>query len=51
MNERYRWAAAGDINAFFGLLLDNIAGMVLIVSLLAGFGRLRYDCFNQIDED
>jgi len=32
---RYRWAAPGDVNAFFGLVLDNVAGLVLIVSLLA----------------
>jgi len=31
----YRWATAGDVNAFFGLMLDNVAGMVLAVSLLA----------------
>lgn len=30
----YKWARAGDINAFFGLMLDNIAGLVLTVSLL-----------------
>jgi AGZA family xanthine/uracil permease-like MFS transporter len=30
----YRWSAPGDINAFFGLSLDNLAGMVLLVSLL-----------------
>jgi len=37
LNENtYRWAAPGDINAFFGLMLDNIAGLVLLVSLLAG---------------
>ena len=35
-NNRYRWAALGDVNAFFGLMLDNIAGLVLLVSLLAG---------------
>ena len=37
MNEshRYRWATPGDINAFFGLCLDNLAGLVLTVSLLA----------------
>jgi len=45
---RYRWATKGDINAFFGLMLDNIANMVLLVSLLeAGWGlpasfSLRY---------
>jgi AGZA family xanthine/uracil permease-like MFS transporter len=32
---RYRWATSGDINAFFGLCLDNLAGLVLTVSLLA----------------
>ena len=31
----YRWAAPGDINAFFGLSLDNLADLVLAVSLLA----------------
>ena len=34
-NNRYQWAALGDVNAFFGLMLDNIAGLVLAVSLLA----------------
>jgi AGZA family xanthine/uracil permease-like MFS transporter len=32
---RYRWAAAGDLNAFFGLSIDNLAVLVLTVSLLA----------------
>ena len=31
----YRWAAPGDVNAFFGLSLDNLADLVLTVSLLA----------------
>ena len=31
---KYRWAQTGDINAFFGLMLDNIAGLVLLVTLL-----------------
>lgn len=35
---RYRWAQTGDINAFFGLMLDNIAGLLLMVGLLSGFG-------------
>ena len=35
-NNRYKWAASGDVNAFFGLMVDNIAGLVLLVSLLAG---------------
>ena len=38
-NGRYRWARSGDINAFFGLMLDNVAGLLLMVSLLVfGFG-------------
>ena len=35
----YAWARRGDINAFFGLMLDNIGGMILMASLLVtGFG-------------
>lgn len=33
--DRYRWASWGDLNAFFGLMLDNVANLVLTVSLLA----------------
>jgi AGZA family xanthine/uracil permease-like MFS transporter len=33
---RYHWAAPGDINAFFGLMLDNIANLLLMVGLLSG---------------
>ena len=46
--QRYRWASAGDVNAFFGLVLDNTAGLLLMVSLLrVAFGfpenfALRY---------
>ena len=36
MNRGYRWATSGDLNAYFGLLLDNIAGLVLMVGLLVG---------------
>ena len=35
---KYRWVQSGDINAFFGLMLDNVAGLLLMVGLLAGFG-------------
>jgi AGZA family xanthine/uracil permease-like MFS transporter len=31
----YGWARWGDVNAFFGLMLDNVAVMVLLVSILA----------------
>ncbi len=34
-NPSYRWARSGDINAFFGLMLDNVAGLLLMVSLLS----------------
>ena len=30
------WAGRGDINAFFGLMLDNIGDMNLMASLLVG---------------
>ena len=30
----YLWAGRGDINAFFGLMLDNIGVMILMASLL-----------------
>jgi AGZA family xanthine/uracil permease-like MFS transporter len=33
---RYQWAAKGDVNAFFGLMLDNVANLLLTVSLLHG---------------
>lgn len=44
----YQWATKGDVNAFFGLMLDNVANLLLTVSLLSGvFGfperiALRY---------
>ncbi len=31
---RYAWARGGDINAFFGLMLDNVTVMVLLVGLI-----------------
>ena len=33
---RYPWASRGDINAFFGLMLDNVGDMILMASLLVG---------------
>lgn len=35
-NAAYQWAARGDVNAFFGLMLDNISVMILMGSLLVG---------------
>ncbi|MHB1557916.1 MAG: permease [Isosphaeraceae bacterium] len=34
----YPWARRGDVNAFFGLMLDNIGGMILMTSLLVAWG-------------
>ena len=31
---RYRWARWGDVNAFFGLMLDNVAVMIVLVVLV-----------------
>jgi AGZA family xanthine/uracil permease-like MFS transporter len=31
---RYRWARWGDLNAFFGLMLDNVAVMIVLVVLV-----------------
>ncbi|TVP93903.1 MAG: class I SAM-dependent methyltransferase [Planctomycetaceae bacterium] len=32
---RYRWARPGDVNAFFGLMFDNLANLMLLVMLLS----------------
>jgi len=32
----YRWARWGDLNAFFGLILDNVAVMIVLVVLVTG---------------
>ncbi len=32
----YRWARAGDLNAFFGLMLDNMSDLVIMAGLLIG---------------
>ena len=38
IKKKYQWAQSGDINAFFGLMLDNVAGLALLVYLLSEFG-------------
>lgn len=40
---RYIWARPGDVNAFFGLMLDNIAGLVLMVGLMASIYSFPVD--------
>jgi AGZA family xanthine/uracil permease-like MFS transporter len=32
----YRWAAPGDINAFFGLILDNVLNLAILAGILVG---------------
>jgi AGZA family xanthine/uracil permease-like MFS transporter len=32
---KYRWARWGDVNAFFGLMLDNVAVMVLLLGMVS----------------
>ena len=32
----YRWAGAGDLNAFFGLALDNLSNLVILWGILVG---------------
>src|SRR5208337_1193947 len=34
MTTRYPWAQRGDINAFFGLILDNVAVMIFLLTLI-----------------
>ena len=32
----YRWAAPGDLNAFFGLILDNVVNLAILAGILIG---------------
>ena len=34
--KRYRWAQWGDLNAFFGLMLDNVTNLVILTGILTG---------------
>jgi AGZA family xanthine/uracil permease-like MFS transporter len=33
--QRYSWARRGDVNAFFGLMLDNVAVMIILFTAVA----------------
>ena len=39
--KRYGWARTGDINAFFGLMLDNLAVMLILVRLITSDDPVR----------
>ena len=36
MASRYRWFRAGDANAFFALMFDNVANLVILTAILVG---------------
>ena len=38
--QRYRLFARGDINAFFGLMLDNMSDLVIMAAILMGVFKL-----------
>jgi len=40
---RYRWATVGDINAFFGLMLDNVMNLVILAGILIGVFKFPAD--------
>ncbi len=42
MSHRYAWAQRGDINAFFGLILDNVAVMSLLLLVITTGSRCRF---------
>lgn len=42
MNQ-YRWFRAGDINAFFALMFDNVANLVILGGILIGAFRMPKD--------
>ena len=42
---RYSWAQRGDVNAFFGLMLDNVAVMIILFSSIVGDGKFSAEFF------
>ncbi len=36
MPKKYPWFTAGDLNAFFGLMLDNVTNLVVLTGILSG---------------
>ena len=41
--DRYRWATPGDVNAFFGLMLDNVMNLVILAGILTMVFRMPAD--------
>jgi len=46
----YRWAAPGDVNAFFGLILDNVVNLAILAGILVCVGVLFNDRVTKIDD-
>ena len=42
-SHRYRWAAPGDVNAFFGLMLDNVMNLVILAGILIAVFKIPSD--------
>src|SRR5205807_8537878 len=40
--KRYQWASLGDVNAFFGLMLDNVAVMIILFSIITTQGAVHF---------
>ena len=40
MAQRYRIFAKGDVNAFFGLMLDNMSDLVIMAAILMGVFKM-----------
>jgi AGZA family xanthine/uracil permease-like MFS transporter len=40
--KRYQWANLGDVNAFFGLMLDNVAVMIILFSIITTQGAVHF---------
>ena len=47
MTTRYAWARRGDINAFFGLILDNVAVMIFLLTLITSANPASDGCFSR----
>lgn len=47
--KKYPWFTTGDLNAFFGLMLDNVTNLVILTGILAGgFGFPREFIFSHM---
>ena len=47
MTIHYTWARRGDINAFFGLIIDNVAVMILLVTLITSVDPVSQGRFSR----